>query len=387
MVRAWAEGLEELHGRISRRFVRTEPRRRALAYLKGLLGSSERKNGWRLAEAMGDATPDGVQRLLNQARWSADLVRDDLREYVVEHLGDEESGVLVVDETGFLKKGEKSVGVQRQYSGTAGRVENCQIGVFLCYASEKGAAFLDRSLYLPKSWAADGERRREAGVPEGVEFRTKPELAEAMLERAFDTGVPASWVTADAVYGGARRLRMFLEDRGQPFVLAVKKDEPLWALDSLGPAQVSAREIAEGAAPEDFERLSAGDGSKGPRLHDWALLPLFRLQLTEEERHWGHGLLVRRSPLDSEDLAYYVVFAPREGTTLEELVRVAGVRWRIEECFEQAKGQFGLDEYEVRRWDAWHRHVTLSLLAHAFCAVVRSEGAEKGALLAAISCP
>lgn len=386
-VRAWAEGLEDLHGRISRRFVRAEPRRRALAYLKGLVGSSERKNGWRLAEAMGDATPDGVQRLLNQARWSADLVRDDLREYVVEHLGDEESGVLVVDETGFLKKGEKSVGVQRQYSGTAGRVENCQIGVFLCYASEKGAAFLDRSLYLPKSWAADGERRREAGVPEGVEFRTKPELAEAMLERAFDTGVPASWVTADAVYGGARRLRMFLEERGQPFVLAVKKDEPLWALDGLGPAQVSAREIAEGAAPEDFKRLSAGDGSKGPRLHAWALLPLFRLQLTEEERCWGHGLLVRRDPLDPEELAYYVVFAPREGTTFEELVRVAGTRWRIEECFEQAKGQFGLDEYEVRRWDAWHRHVTLSLLAHAFCAAVRSEEAEKGAPLRAISCP
>lgn len=386
-VRNWAEELEELHGRVSRRFARAEPRRRALDYLKGLVGSSERKNGWRLAEAAGEDTPDGVQRLLNQARWDADLVRDDLREYVVEHLGDE-GAVLVVDETGFLKKGNKSVGVQRQYSGTAGRVENCQIGVFLCYASEKGAAFLDRSLYLPKGWALDQERKREAGVPEGVEFRTKPELAEAMLERAFDAGVPASWVTGDAVYGGARRLRMFLEERGQPFVLAVKKDEPLWTLElGRGPAQVSARTIAEGAAPEDFERLSAGDGSKGPRLYEWALLPTYRLQLTEEERYWGHGLLVRRNLSDPEELAYYVVFAPKEGTTLEELVQVAGTRWRIEECFEQAKGQFGLDEYEVRKWDAWHRHVTLSLLAHAFCAVVRSKEAEKGALLAAISCP
>lgn len=385
-VRAWAEELTELHKRIAHRFVRAEPRRRALAYLKGLVATSERKNGWRLAEAIGEATPDGVQRLLNQAQWDADLVRDDLRRYVVEHLGDE-GAVLIVDETGFLKKGNKSVGVQRQYSGTAGRVENCQVGVFLCYASEKGAAFLDRSLYLPKGWAVDRERRAEAGVAEGVEFRTKPELAEAMLERAFDAEVPASWVTGDTVYGGARRLRMFLEERGQPFVLAVKRDEPLWTLDERGPAQVSARKIAEGAEPEDFKRLPAGDGSKGPRVHDWALFPLFRLQLNEEERAWGHGLLVRRGIEDPEDLAYYVVFAPRETATLEELVRVAGTRWRIEECFEQAKGQFGLDEYEVRKWDAWHRHVTLSVLAHAFCAVVRSKEAEKGALLTTISCP
>lgn len=385
-VRAWAGELGELHGRIAHRFVRAEPRRRALAYLKGLVGAFERKNGWRLAEAMGEASPDGVQRLLNGARWGADLVRDDLRGYVVEHLGDE-GAVLVVDETGFLKKGEKSVGVQRQYSGTAGRVENCQIGVFLCYASEKGAAFLDRALYLPKSWAADREGRKEAGVPEEAEFRTKPELAEAMLERALEAGVPASWVTADAVYGGARGLRMFLEGCGQPFVLAVKRDEPLWTLDERGPAQVAAHELAKGSDPEDWAWLSAGDGSKGPRIHEWALLPLFRLQLTEEERHWGHWLLVRRNPLDPEDLAYYVVFAPRETATLEELVRVAGTRWRIEECFESAKGEFGLDEYEVRKWDAWHRHVTLSLLAHAFVAVVRSEEAQKGAPLPASSCP
>lgn len=377
-VRAWAKELEGLHERVTHRFARAEPRRRALAYLKGLVGTSERKNSWQLAEAAGEATPDGMQRLLNAAGWDAGLVRDDLRGYVVEHLGDERA-VLVVDETGFLKKGTKSVGVQRQYTGTAGKRENCQIGVFLCYASKRGAAFLDRALYLPKSWAGDAERREEAGVPEEVAFATKPELAKAMLERALDAGIPARWVTGDTVYGGNRRLRMFLEGRGQPFVLSVKSDEPLWALDERGPGQVAADRLAKAVVPEEWARLSAGNGSKGPRLYDWALVALFRLQLTEEERYWGHWLLVRRSPEDPEELAYYVVFAPKGNTTLEEVVRVAGTRWTIESCFESAKGEFGLDEYEVRKWDAWYRHVTLSLLAHAFVGVVRSREAQKGA--------
>jgi len=387
-VRAWVKELEGLHERVAHRFSRAEPRRRALAYLKGLVGTSERKNSWQLAEAAGEATPDGVQRLLNQARWDADLVHDDLREYVVEHFGGK-GAVLVVDETGFLKKGEKSVGVQRQYTGTAGKRENCQIGVFLCYASEHGAAFLDRALYLPKSWAEDPSRREEAGVPEEVSFATKPTLARAMIESALAAGVSAAWVTGDTVYGGDRRLRMFLEGRGQPFVLAVKRNEPFWRLDELRrPGQVAADELASGAiAPKEWARLSAGDGSKGPRLYDWALLPLFRLQLTEEERYWGHWLLVRRSLEDPEELAYYVVFAPKRTTTLLEVVRVAGTRWSIESCFESAKGEFGLDEYEVRKWDAWHRHVTLSLLAHTFVAVVRSEEAQKGALLPVTSCP
>jgi SRSO17 transposase len=373
----WAKELEGLHERVARRFARAEPRRRALDYLKGLAGASERKNSWQLAEAAGEVTPDGMQRLLNAAGWDAGLVRDDLRGYVVEHLGDDRA-VLVVDETGFLKKGTKSVGVQRQYTGTAGKRENCQIGVFLCYASKLGAAFLDRALYLPKTWAGDTERREEAGVPKEVAFATKAELAEAMLERALDAGVPAAWVTGDAVYGGARRLRMFLEGRGQPFVLAVKRDEPLWTLDERGPGQVAADRLAEAVAPEEWTRLSAGDGSKGPRLYDWALVPLFRLQLTEEERYWGHWLLLRRSPEDPEELAYYVVFAPKGTTMLEEVVRVAGTRWTIESCFESAKGEFGLDEYEVRKWEAWHRHVTLSLLTHAFLGVVRSRAAQKG---------
>ena len=208
-------------------------------YVLGLLSPAERKNGWQLAEAAGEATPYGVQHLLGRAVWDADAVRDALRAYVVEHLGDP-GAVLVVDETGFLKKGGKSVGVQRQYSGTAGRIENCQIGVFLAYAAPQGRAFLDRALYLPKEWAADAARREEAGVPATVEFRTKPQLARAMLERALAAGVPAGWVTGDEVYGGDRRLRVWLEERGVAHVLAVKASEPLWAATARGPAQVGA---------------------------------------------------------------------------------------------------------------------------------------------------
>lgn len=212
-------------------------------------------------------------------------------------------------------------------------------------------------------------------------FATKPELAARMLARAFDAGVPAGWVTGDSVYGSAKRLRMFLEERRQPFVLAVTGDEALWTgLPGRGPEQVRARTIAEGLGPNEWARLSAGSGSKGERLFDWALVPLERLRLGEEERRWGHWLLVRRSIAESEELAFYVAFAPREGTTIGGLVRVAGARWRIEACFEQAKGGFGLDEYEVHRWEAWHRHVTFSLLAHAFVAVVGSREAEKGGL-------
>lgn len=376
-VQGWMDELEELHGRIAHRFARSEPRRRTLSYLKGLASSLERKNGWQIAEAAGESRPDGTQRLLNAADWDAELVRDDLRGYVVESLGAED-GVLVVDETGFLKKGEKSVGVQRQYSGTAGKKENCQIGVFLCYTSTKGAAFVDRALYLPRSWAEDAERRSEARIPEEIRFATKPELAVRMLTRAFDAGVPAAWVTGDSVYGGARRLRIFLEERRRPFVLAVTGDEALWTDLGRGPEQARARRTANDLGADAWTRLSAGSGSKGERLFDWALVPLHRLQLGEEERRWGHWLLVRRSIAEPEELAFYVAFAPRDGTTLRTLVRVAGTRWRIESCFEAAKSGFGLDEYEVRKWEAWHRYVTLSLLAHAFAAVVSSREAQKG---------
>ena len=373
-IQQWADELEQLHSRIAPRFRRAEPRRRALGYLKGLLATVERKNGWQLAELIGEATPDGVQRLLNAADWEAGAVRDDLRQYVVEHLGHEEA-VLVVDETGFLKKGTHSAGVKRQYSGTAGRIENCQIGVFLCYASEKGSAFIDRALYLPKEWTEDGARRTDAANPEEVDFETKPQLARDMLKRAFEAEVPRAWVVGDTIYGGDRRLRRFLEEEEQPFVLAVPSNEPLWY---GGPTYLPAEEIAAHLAPEAWQRLSAGEGAKGPRLYDWALADVWRLQMTPGEQSWGHYLLVRRSIEDPSKLAYYVVFARRAEAVLEKLVRVAGPwRWHIESCFESAKGECGLDEYEVRRYDAWYRHITLALLAHAFLAVTRAQERKK----------
>ena len=368
----WAQGLEGLVERIGRHFARAEARGRVLTYLQGLLSPVERKNAWQLAEGVGDATPYGFQHLLGRADWDADAVRDDLQGQVVEHLGASD-GILVVDETSFLKKGSKSVGVAKQYSGTAGKVENCQIGVFLAYASPQGRTFLDRELYLPREWANDAERRQEAGVPEEVRFATKPQLARRMLERALDAGVPAAWVTGDTVYGGDRRLRMWLEGRNQPFVLAIKSNEPLWSDGEGGVRQRPAARIAASLTDEDWQRLSAGDGAKGPRLYDWARAELFRLP----DPGWNHWLLVRRSIDDPKDLAYYVCFGPAD-TSLEELVRVAGTRWAIEECIETAKGEVGLDEYEVRKWQGWYRHITLSLLAHAYLTVTRATatGAE-----------
>ncbi len=379
-VTRWATELESLHRRIQPRFARSEQRHRSLAYLQGLLASVERKNGWQIAEQIGEKTPDGVQRLLNAAHWDADAVRDDLQRYVTEHLGDPEA-VLVLDETGFLKKGIKSVGVQRQYSGTAGRIENCQIGVFLCYASSHGAALIDRALYLPKEWALDPPRRREARVPESVTFATKPALAQAMVERVLAAGMPCRFVTGDSVYGSDRRLRLFLEEKQLPFVLAVTSKEPLMV--GLGVYE-SAAKWAEPIASSDWQRLSAGEGSKGPRLYDWAWRPLWRLQITAEDRAQGHWLLVRRSTAEPTEMTYFVVFAPREGTSLELLARVAGTRWQVESCFESAKSECGLDQYEVRHWDAWHRHITLSLLVQAFLAVMRARAgaeSESGVLL------
>jgi SRSO17 transposase len=369
-VAAWAGGLAGLVERIGPRFARTEARQRALAYLKGLLSPVARKNAWQLAEAAGDATPYGLQHLLGRADWDAEAVRDDLRAYVVEHLGDP-AAVLVVDETGFLKKGTKSVGVARQYSGTAGRIENCQIGVFLAYASAKGRTFLDRELYLPKDWAEDRRRRQEAGVPEQVAFATKPQLAKRLLAGALDARVPAAWVTGDEVYGGDRLLRMWLEERRQPFVLAVKSTESLWADHAGGPRQLAAAAIAARIEGGGWQRLSAGEGAKGPRIDDWAWVPLRRLP----EPGWGHWLVVRRALTEPRELAYHVAFGPA-GASLAELVRVAGTRWAIEEGFETAKGEVGLAEYEVRKWDGWYRHVTLALVAHAYLATTRALAGE-----------
>ena len=371
-VARWAEGIGQVHECIAGRFQRPEPRRRALDYLRGLLSPVERKNGWQLAERAGDATPYVVQRLLSTYRWDADLVRDDLSGYVVQHLADAD-GVLVVDETGFLKKGDKSAGVQRQYSGTAGRVENCQIGVFLAYAGAKGRTLLDRELYLPQVWEEDQERRREAGVPEDVGFQTKPRLAQRMLGRALESGVPFAWVAGDEVYGNDRYLRRWLEGEGIAHVLAIKRSEKLWAWTDKGSRQVRADLLASGVEESGWVRRSAGDGAKGPRVYDWALVEIRPLR----EPGKGYWLLARRSIAKPEELAYYVCFGPAE-TNLEELVRIAGTRWAIEECFESAKGQVGLDQYEVRRWDGWYRHITLAMLAHAYLAVIRHQTMAQG---------
>ncbi len=358
-VEAWAAGLAELHARIAPRFARSEPRERVVAYVGGLLASLERKNSWTLAERAGEAVPDGMQRLLMSADWDADAVRDDVRGYVVEHLGDA-AGVLVVDETGFLKKGTKSAGVARQYSGTAGRIENCQIGVFLGYATSVGRTFLDRELYLPNAWTQDRDRCREAGIGDEVEFATKPELAMRMIARALDAGVPAGWVTGDEVYGQHARLRMMLEERQMPYVLAVPVNQRVITTVQGTIAELRADELAAQLPGQAWKKISAGAGAKGPRVYHWARAAI--RPLADAASYW---LLVRRSLTDPTDLAYYLCYGP-EHTPLRELVRVAGTRWAIEETFQTAKGQVGLDQYQVRRYDSWYRHITLAMLAHAF---------------------
>jgi SRSO17 transposase len=363
----WAGELGAVGERIGGRFARSEPRRRAVGYIRGLLSTTERKNGWQLAEHLGDPTPDGVQHLLARADWDADAVRDDLTAYVAEHLGGP-AGVLVVDETGFLKKGAKSCGVARQYSGTAGRIENCQVGVFLGYATAKGRALIDRSLYLPKEWAADAERRAAAGVPAAAGFATKLDLARRMIDRALDAGVPARWVTADAVYGSAYAFRAALERRGLGYVLGVRTDQAV----CIGWRQREVRSLLPEVPDAGWHRLSCGAGAKGPRVYDWAACPAN----CPDPRRYARWVLIRRSVSDPADVAYFLCGGPPR-TTLPELVRVAGTRWAVEELFELAKGECGLDEYEVRSWVGWHRHVTLSLLALAVVSVIRSRAAER----------
>jgi SRSO17 transposase len=359
----WNGALEELHRRIAGRFARSEARERVKRYLAGLLGRVERKNGWQLAEAIGEKDPQGVQRLLNSAKWDADAVRDDLREYVVEHLGDEESGVLVADETGFLKKGHKSVGVARQYSGTAGDTVDCQVGVFVAYASNKGCAFIDRALYLPEQWAYDLKRRAEAGVPEEVVFANKIELAKRMLERAFEAGVPARWVAADSFYGRSHEFRAWLEERGRPYAVMVPKTNMV----PLGGRKKKKIERLAERVPEDaFSEVLPAQDSGERRPWEWACLGL----AADPKKGMSRWLLVRRGSDDPEDMAFYQAYGP-EDTSVEELVRICRERWAIELAFEEAKGEIGMDHYEVRKWGAWHRYVTLCLLAHAFLVVTR----------------
>jgi SRSO17 transposase len=352
-----------------------------------LLADLRRKNSWQMAEAIGEATPRGVQHLLNDAHWDADDVRDDLREYVVEHLGDEQSSVLIVDESGFLKKGEKSVGVARQYTGTAGKKENCQVGVFLCYASKEGAAFIDRALYLPREWTDDPRRLSEAGVPEGARFATKGELAKAMLHRAFEADVPARWIVADTVYGMTRGLRGWLEKRERSYVLAVTSSKGIYHEGR----QRQVRQVAQSLPEGSWIRASAGKGSKGDRLYDWACVSLPESEAYCAGSPAGRWLLMRRSIVEPEEIAYYLCYGPAQ-TSVHELIRIAGKRWVIEDCFEAAKGEVGLDEYEVGKWDGWQRHITLCLLSHAYLAVVRSvaedeEDAARGGTPPRVSIP
>jgi SRSO17 transposase len=360
----WMEHLQCLFAHIGHRFGRVDRQQHAWEYLLGLLGPVERKNGWQLAEAAQHATPYSLQHLLDRAPWDADAVRDDLVDYVVEELG-EPDGVLVADETGFVKKGTHSAGVQRQYSGTAGRIENCQVGVFLSYASRRGRALIDRELYLPKEWADDSKRRAVAKVSDEVAFATKPELAQRMIERAVAAQVPFAWITADEVYGDNRQLRVWLEQQDLHFVLAVRSNQYVWT-EQL--RQKTVDQLAEAVPPQDWVILSAGDGAKGPRWYDWVRIPLLSWQMPGER--W---LLLRRSLSDGK-LAYYACYTP-PGTDLQTMVEVAGTRWTVEECFEAAKGEVGLDHYEVRSWHGWYRHITLAMLAHAYLAVLSADAA------------
>jgi SRSO17 transposase len=356
---AWSERFNEVFAGVAGEFENAGSRKRARAYVLGLLSHAERKNGWTLAEFAGDLSPDGMQRLLNFYAWDAGAVRDAVRRYVVKNLGGS-AAVLVADETGFLKKGTRSAGVARQYTGTAGRIENAQVGVFLAYAASDGArALIDRELYLPEKWTADRDRCRVAGIGDEVAFATKPKLAQDMLERAVKAGVPFGWFAADEVYGQNPGLRDWLEQQQIGYVMAVPCSELITVAADRKRADALGRLVPRRA----WQQLSCADGSKGPRVYDWALI---------DAASSDHRLLVRRSRHRNEkgelELAYFWCYAPR-GAALAELVSVAGARWAVEDCFAEAKNETGLDHYQVRLYQAWYRHITLSMLAHAFLAV------------------
>jgi SRSO17 transposase len=363
----WGAALDDVKQFIAPAFKRLEQRTSAASFLDGLLSRAERKTGWMLAEEVGLDRPYRLQSLLGRSTWSADVLRGLVQDYVMTALGDKD-GVLVVDETGFVKKGGHSVGVARQYSGTAGRIENCQVGVFLGYASRYGHALIDRRLYLPQAWAEDRERRRKTSVPEDVAFATKPAMAREMIAAALDAGVSCAWVLADALYGSDYRLRRMLEDRGQPYVLAVRSNQHLRFLTHEGLVQTDPAYLAGELEADDWHALSAGEGAKGPRLYHWARLPLNWTTQSGFER-W---LLFRRSLRNPEEIAYYFVHA-REGASLPELAGAAGLRWTIEECFLRAKDDLGLDHCEARSWHGWHRHMTLVMAAAAFLAKLAAD--------------
>jgi SRSO17 transposase len=357
----WEGQLAGLKDRLAPVFGRRELRETAGAFVDGLLSGVERKTGWLMAEQAGLERPWRMQALLGRSKWDADALRDEVRDYALEVLADED-GVLVVDETGFVKKGEHSVGVARQYTGTAGRIENVQVGVFLAYAGRYGQALIDRRLYLPKVWADDGDRRAVARIPEDIGFATKPAIACDMLAAALDTGMACAWVLADAVYGSDSKLRSMLQNRGQAYVLAVRSNHRLRFVEDGMFVHTDPLTMADGISTDAWVMHSAGEGTKGVRRYEWSRLPL-----GTGASGWERWVLFRRSIKDPTKRAYYFVYAPA-GTTLAELAGVAGLRWTIEECFQRAKDDLGLDHCEARSWHGWNRHMTLVMATLAFLA-------------------
>jgi SRSO17 transposase len=371
-VAGWQRVLDQVLGCFAGRFGRVEPRRTAAGFVTGLLADLQVKTCWQLAEQAGDARPDAMQRLLYRAVWDADAVRDDVRALVVERLGDPDA-VLVPDETGDLKKGTYSVGVQRQYTGTAGRIENAQVAVFMIYAGRHGHTLIDRRLYLPVSWTDDPDRMRAAGVPDEIGFAKRWELAADMITAAVDAAVPARWVAADEAYGNSSTFRSRLRELRLGYVLAVSCDH-LVPLDG-GKTRRRADHIAADLPATAWHRRSAGAGSKGPRLYDWAWLDQV---CTDEDPDDGrHSLLIRRNNTTGE-LAFYRCWSPQP-VALAQLVRVAGIRWTVEEGFQAGKGQVGLDQHQVRRWTSWHRHATLALAALAVLAICTADSRDRNA--------
>lgn len=366
----WVAGFADFHDRFHGLFQRSDSREQSSKYLRGLLSTAERKNGWQIAEIAGNEVADPTQRLLYRTQWDQEAARDILQDYIIEKLGTAD-GVGILDETGFIKKGRASVGVQRQYTGTAGKIENCQIGVFLAYNTRHGHSLLDRRLYIPEVWCNDSVRRKRAKIPENIQFKTKPELAMEMLDYAFCRGVPMKWITGDEVYGNSSELREMLENRGKSYVLAIKSNMLIRADSDSKP--VSAAMMAQNLRPDQWRRISVGHGEKGERLYDWAAQRI----LEKRKNTWQEGwFLIRRSIDEPGEMAYYLSNAAKD-IRLKRLAVIAATRFRIEQCFEEAKGETGLDHYEARLWQCWYRHITLSMMAHAFLAVMRVKAGGK----------
>ena len=352
--------LAPIHAIFENCFSRVETKASAASYFQSLISTVERKNSWQLAEQSGFENPYAFQYLLGRARWDVNQLRDSVQQYTVGFMPEEE-GILSIDETGFLKKGNKSAGVGRQYTGTAGRIENCQVGVFLSYATSQGRALIDRELYIPQDWLKDKLRCKEAGIPDSIEFKKKPELAQEMLQRAFNNQTKPAWVLGDEVYS-SYKLRSFLESYLQPYVLAVASNCTM----TIGFEQHKANELLKSVASDAWQTISAGSGSKGQRYYQWAR----RIINSDSPDGWERWLLIRRNIKDQNDVAFYIAFAPNS-KSLKDMAKAAGSRWTIEECFEMAKGEVGLDQYEVRSWIGWYRHITFAMLALAFLTKLR----------------